>query len=630
MKVQNSLLTVCLFLFSIPANLWGANLYIFFDSNCMDRLEYSYIGSDRGEKFITYNINVNANEKVILEIGIESRSYQNYMPAEFINCENAIFDKKLVQAINSNIDKVFVILKKGVKKYSISPVTFAAYFKHSKEGIQYASPKYTFDFDFKKGVIGEDIAYNDPRAEIYFEGKLENDCSGAFLFRQFSEYKGNPHTDLVLVPEIGIIEERSGRNVSDAFDNALRLEKVNGKKLDDYLRRLCKGIAASDEIIPEDIPEEAFQRTEYDGVRSGNILLSDTSYPDFNEPYPRGEYGARTEEGESTKYHLVKKGNTLYGISRQYGPSIGQLRAWNNLGSSNLIRRGSMLRVASPGGAAESATSFSGTKGSAAAETASKSPYVLTPRDANIPAWKTTDGIHIVQRGETVAAIAMKYGYSEARFRDINGLAKGDYVKVRQKLKTTDCSKGREPNSSDYYYDNSRVLPEFTPKSPGSSSTIKPLDQDSQFDVDYRLDDNSRASENKYTPAPYSETQSRIFSNTSLSRSGDRFQKSYGPSFQPEIGNTPEFYETAVPKGYETALPYSPLQSYDQLTPRSLTYPQSYDRQAPGSRTTHVVQEGETLYSIANRYDTSVQKLRSLNRLESGEILIPYQRIYVQ
>lgn len=79
----------------------------------------------------------------------------------------------------------------------------------------------------------------------------------------------------------------------------------------------------------------------------------------------------------------------------------------------------------------------------------------------------------------------------------------------------------------------------------------------------------------------------------------------------------------------------------DELTPRSPYQPQSYnsaysgrinDQQQPSnnrSRSVYVVKDGDTLFSIARKYGTTVQELRDLNNLARNEVLIPYQKIYL-
>jgi lipoprotein NlpD len=51
-------------------------------------------------------------------------------------------------------------------------------------------------------------------------------------------------------------------------------------------------------------------------------------------------------------YHVVKKGETLYGIALDHGQDYKDVAAWNNLENPNLIRIGQQLRIAPPDGGA--------------------------------------------------------------------------------------------------------------------------------------------------------------------------------------------------------------------------------------------------------------------------------------
>ena len=46
-------------------------------------------------------------------------------------------------------------------------------------------------------------------------------------------------------------------------------------------------------------------------------------------------------------------------------------------------------------------------------------------------------------------------------------------------------------------------------------------------------------------------------------------------------------------------------------------------------RSVHIVRENDTIYTIAKQYDLSVAKIRELNNLEVNEVIIPYQRLYL-
>lgn len=51
--------------------------------------------------------------------------------------------------------------------------------------------------------------------------------------------------------------------------------------------------------------------------------------------------------------------------------------------------------------------------------------------------------------------------------------------------------------------------------------------------------------------------------------------------------------------------------------------------QRSGKRQTYIVQEGETLRSIARKTGISEERLRAINNLEKNEIVLPAQKIYL-
>lgn len=98
--------------------------------------------------------------------------------------------------------------------------------------------------------------------------------------------------------------------------------------------------------------------------------------------------------------HVVRPGDTLSGISQRYGTGTTALRQVNNL-SGDLIRVGQKLTI--PGAGA-----------TAAANQAS-------------PAY------HIVQPGDTLSGIAIRYGVTVGRIKGDNGLH-SDVIRIGQKL----------------------------------------------------------------------------------------------------------------------------------------------------------------------------------------------------
>ncbi|HMQ48347.1 MAG TPA: LysM peptidoglycan-binding domain-containing protein [Saprospiraceae bacterium] len=621
----------------------AANLYILYDSDCMDRLEYNYKSTEGSSSYIMYQVNVSPEQKIILEVGIESTNPQDFLPAQFIKCNNAIFDEKLVNAINSNIDQIFMVVKQSENRYLVSPIIFAARYLRSEDALLYDSPKYRFQFDLKRGAIGENIAFSNPKAVVFFEGKLENECSGAYIFHQYAEFSGNPHTDILLVPEIGIVEERSGINLEDALNNTLMLEKVNGRTLSKHMARVCSGV--------EDEAEKVIPQPNNSTVVSGNTTSSPTNYEMNQKTVVSPSKETLTNKGN--EFHTVKEGETLYRISKNYGISVDQLRAWNSKGNSNLIRKGEKLRVAAPSG-----TTLSGQSPTPKEFNIIASAPTLTSKSINA---SNSQGVsHTVQSGETIASIALKYGYTEAKLREINQLGKNDYARIGQVLKVSDCPDviytSKEPTSLN------ASIPVETPKNyevvnPGNGNKTTVVTSnlyDADLGITYELpyNPNELNTPNFYDlpPQPGQDDEfyvvgggnvaSNSANNTPVNSNPvnyDAYYKAYNEFNSNSNSGNNTLYNKSVtvetPKAFDYVTPPPP--SYGSNVVLRTTTPQqttSYDNSAATlkkDRSIYMVKEGDTLYSIARKYGLSVERLRELNNLSLNEVIIPYQKLYL-
>jgi LysM repeat protein len=96
--------------------------------------------------------------------------------------------------------------------------------------------------------------------------------------------------------------------------------------------------------------------------------------------------------------HIVQAGETLSSIAARYGTTPQAIAAANNLANANYIYAGQRLAIPSGGGAAASG------------------------------------GTHTVGRGETLSAIAARYGTTVAALVRANGLASANMIYVGQRL----------------------------------------------------------------------------------------------------------------------------------------------------------------------------------------------------
>ncbi len=699
------LLPVLLFLL-LAFSAKSADLYILYDPSCMDRLEYEPQERNNNSIFVTYHINANANEKVILEIGAESERETTYLPSQFIDCRNAQFDKRLVEDINSQMDRVTMVRRVGYKKYLLSTVKKAAFYRYDGQEISYESPEHRFTFNIDRGIVGVDIALdNRYNAEVYFEGKLDRYCTDSYIFREYLRGSRSSQTDLEIIPEIGLIEKRQGIDAADAFNNVLVLKRINDRLLPDYLEQYCTGRTPPSRPVRDTPPEYEHRWTKKGGpdipIVSDREKGYGTSTMPLMAPPPSEDpvgynYTARSTDAEAFSYysdttsapgqptlltpptasdspcgersgngfHIVEKGQTLYRIAKMYNITVGQLKSWNGL-SNNDIYPCDKLRVAqltTKGGAEERQTPAGYNQSSGR----------LTP-GAVEPGWKDDKAYHTVQRGETVAYLAMKYGFTEARFRDMNNLGSNEQPRIGQLLQVTDCP--LQP--SEYEPATERRLSETTERRVPDEFNYYRTPAEDRYR--YKEDESLSGDFKRYgSPDSYDqENSSALYRKSNIpdtyakggfsaverkkegvGRYDDEDDKEPRPTHRVRKGETVELiarkYGISVGKLrrlnglglYETVEPNQKLFIKDPPSRvseyeedqygdpgeyrRDDTRPQGYESYQVDRRLTHKVKEGETLQSIAWRYGLSESRLRKLNDMRPGDTVIANQTIFIK
>jgi len=129
---------------------------------------------------------------------------------------------------------------------------------------------------------------------------------------------------------------------------------------------------------------------------------------------PKQETGGAQEA--STVKHVVKKGETLFSVARQYGVTVDQLKSWNNI-QANALNVGQILEIHNAGQA------------NAGANNASPTP----------PATKFIQGntgqtqVYTVKKGDYLSLIAQRYNMTVAELKKINNL-KSNVIHVGQQL----------------------------------------------------------------------------------------------------------------------------------------------------------------------------------------------------
>ena len=148
-----------------------------------------------------------------------------------------------------------------------------------------------------------------------------------------------------------------------------------------------------------------------------------------------------TSSSDRLVYHRVKSGDTLGKIARIYGTSVNELCRLNGLKSTSVLRIGQSIRCSA--GAVTSAKA--GTSKPAASASVKQTVKTTVAADAAAVAsinqtsdagrQEATPVYHRVKSGDTLGAIAAKYGTTVSKLCELNGITKTTILKLGRSLR---------------------------------------------------------------------------------------------------------------------------------------------------------------------------------------------------
>ncbi len=269
----------------------------------------------------------------------------------------------------------------------------------------------------------------------------------------------------------------------------------------------------------------------------------------------------------STKeYYTVQSGDSLYSIANRYGITVNALREANNL-TTDVLQVGQILIIPGQGSSGE------------------------TP-----PSGEGTIRTYTVQRGDSLWSIASRYGISVSDLRNANNLT-SDVLQIGQVL---------------------RIPSQGTTVPPSSGTTYTVRSGDSLWSIAQRF--NTTVAElrrlNNLTSDALSIGQVLVIP-TSNGESSTMTQYT--------VQNGDSLWSIA--KKFNTTV--DELKRLNGLTSNSLRIGQTLRIPTSGSGNqnyiTYTVKRDDSLWTIANRYGTTVNAIKSLNGLTSNSLQIGQQ-----
>ena len=151
-----------------------------------------------------------------------------------------------------------------------------------------------------------------------------------------------------------------------------------------------------------------------------------------------------TSSNSQMVYHRVKSGDTLGKIARIYGTTVNELCRLNGLKSTSMLRIGQSTRCSAGVETAAKATPKAQTQKKSTASGSSKKITVQASSSATASLGENTNTMndveatpvyHRIKSGDTLGAIAKRYGTSVSKLCELNGITKTTVLRLGRSLR---------------------------------------------------------------------------------------------------------------------------------------------------------------------------------------------------
>lgn len=698
---MKSLTMLIVALLLTTASLQAEQIFVLFDGTCGDRVQYEQaVAAQPRLNYFAYHFAFQGGDRLMLETGTEGATVQNYLPQGYLYCGDPRLNLELANRVNGGVDQVFILLPATNNQYIIQPVVMASTLQRRGANFTYSSPLSSYQFDTENGIIGENLAFENEGARVYFEGRENSPCTGIYLFRQLKPGASYPVIDFKVAPELGVYERRLGSDGISTSGGVIAVREVNGIPVNNYLASICATVTAEANTPAPTPAPQAYGQSQQPAPQAYGTQQPQPQQPYYgNNPQPESQAYAQANPPApapmTTITHTVSKGETLFGISRKYGTTVHVVQTSNNL-SNNVVYPGQKLSFevpaqtgpanatalspsvpTTPYNAGPVATSNPGAPQPTPYSTAPATPQAYGTATQESRGGQTAvygEDIHIVQPGETVASVALKYGFTSAKFREINELGPKDIAQVGQQLKTSNCNcpvpapeapateqpaayGNQAPATPQAYGQPAVASPQAygqpavaTPQAYGQPAVANPqaygqASSPAATPQAYRTPEGYQAPQTApvpaattpQVPAPTTITNNPNFGqyvpNAAAPPSATMGQLEGRGSATPAVSNPATYNARPAPATAPGTSPNTYQYTSPQPVPNAYGTPVGATAPAPAqpaaNRSFHLVQEGESLFSIARRYGLTTEQLRALNKLDTGGVIVPFQKLYV-
>ncbi|MDO8366768.1 MAG: LysM peptidoglycan-binding domain-containing protein [Saprospiraceae bacterium] len=311
--------------------------YVLFDRNCMSQLEYRYSYPNlKGENAVwAYSVKPNVQEHFIF-MTEGAGHYSPELPKGTVACGDLNLDDAFVASINRDAQQVLIVFQRQSGGYwllSVESATLVA-----RKGTKYwvRARQSSFQFDTLRMVNEQNLAVVSSPTAAYFSGVKLNNCLMEYSFHCEPVKAGQIRSDFQFIPNIGIINDRTGNSASQAMENELQLVKVNGKTLNEFIIEACPEGAGKIAMSKFQKPTE-YGDGKFDADKEISSIMQKEQDTEAPATYSKDINGIRCAEDWEPGTHIVQKGENLRAIARTYKVTEPQLIQWNKIQNPDRI-----------------------------------------------------------------------------------------------------------------------------------------------------------------------------------------------------------------------------------------------------------------------------------------------------
>lgn len=336
--------------------------------------------------------------------------------------------------------------------------------------------------------------------------------------------------------------------------------------------------------------------------------LTDVVRTDVAEEIEKSDLTIPVPTGFASVNYHVKKKESLLGIADLFSVRVSDLRNWNNISYTQAIRVGQKLTIYVP----EEKKDFY-----ASLDNQSSQEKITTVQ--NEPKPSSAAIYHTVRRGESLGSIALKFKTSVKTLMALNNLS-STKIRTGARLKIQSGSEqiAKNETKTDTEIARNKVLRHRVVR----GETIGEIAEQYRVKVAEIRSWNSLSS-NKILAG----TVLRIYSKEISSSLGDNAVKTpattniYTVKSGDTIGEIAELYKTRA----------SQIRKWNRLKNNKIVVGQKLkiysdtsinDENFESNLSFYVVKSGDTLSAIAEKFKTSIEKLKSINKLSSTKLVV--------